>query len=338
MLDQSRRSFVSLLGGAAASSVTCSVFWQVAARAEPRSARPVVGFLNAYSVNEIAGLVDAFLRGLSDYGYDEGRDVLIDFRWADGQYDRLPELAADLVRRTVAVIVGSDNLSALAAKRATAKIPIVLAGDGGPVAPDLVPSLGQPGGNMTGVALLSEALFARRLSLLRTLVPSAQAIGMLSDPKGHSSAGLLKEAQDAARALGIKLQVLNASNEREIDAALAGLAQQQIRALMVGASPEYIWRRHDQIVALVAKHAIPAIYPVRRMVAAGGLISYGPSLNDAWRQAGIATAKLLKGAAIADLPVEQSSRFECVINAKTAKALGLAFPRSLRALADEVIE
>jgi putative tryptophan/tyrosine transport system substrate-binding protein len=325
---------MALLGGAAASSVS----WPLVARAERRSTRPVIGFLNAYSVNEIAGLVDAFLRGLSDYGYDEGRDVLVEFRWGDGRYDRLPELAADLVRRQVAVIVGSDNLSALAAKAATAKIPIVLAGDGGPVAPDLVTSLGQPGGNMTGVGLFSGALSARRLSLLRALVPSAKTVGMLADPKSLSHAGLDKEAQDAALALGINLQVLTATSDREIDAAFAGLAQQQIRALMVGAGPEYIWRRSDQIVALMAKHAIPAIYPVRRMVAAGGLMSYGPALNDAWRQVGIITAKLLKGAAIADLPVEQSSRFECVINAKTAKALRLEFPRQLRALADEVIE
>ena len=334
-----RRALISLLGGAAAAS---TVFPPILARAQQRTARPVVGFLNAHSVNEVAGLIDAFLRGLSDYGYDEGRDVLIDFRWAEGQYDRLPELAADLVRRQVAVIVVSDNLSALAAKRATAAIPIVLAGDGGPVAPEVVTGLSQPGGNVTGVALLSGALpsgtlSARRLSLLRALVPSAQVVGMLADPKSLSHAGPQKEAQDAARALGIKLQVLTANSEREIDAAFAGFAQQQVRALMVDASPEYIWRRCDQIVALAAKHAIPAIYPVRRMVAAGALMSYGPALNESHRRVGIITAKLLKGAAIADLPVEQSP-FDCVLNKKTAKALGLEFPRRLLALADEVLE
>jgi putative tryptophan/tyrosine transport system substrate-binding protein len=330
-----RREFITLLGGAAAAT---SLARPLVARAEQQSARPVVGFLNAHSVAEIAGLLDAFLRGLSDYGYDEGRDVLIDFRWADGQYDRLPELAADLVRRQVAVIVGSDNPSALAAKRATTTIPIVFTSDGGPVALGLVTSLNRPGGNVTGVGLFSGALAPKRLSLLRELVPSAQIIGMLADPKNLAYAGLRKEAQDAARSLGIKLQVLTANSEREIDAAFAGFAQQQIRALMVGASPEYTWRRCDQIVGLAAKYAIPAIYPVRRMVAAGGLMSYGTVLNDTYRQVGIYTAKILKGAAIADLPVEQSSRFDYVINEKTGKVFGLEFPRKLLALADEVIE
>jgi putative ABC transport system substrate-binding protein len=330
MLDVRRRDLLALLGGAAT--------WPLAARAEQQLARPVVGFLNAHSVAEIAGLLDAFLRGLSDYGYDEGRDVLIDFRWADGQYDRLPELAADLVRRQVAMIVGSDNPSALAAKRATTTIPIVFTSDGGPVALGLVTSLNRPGGNVTGVGLLSGALAARRLSLLRGLVPSAQIIGLLADPKNLAYAGLRKEAEDAARSLGINLQVLTANSEREIDAAFAGFAQQQIRALMVDASPEYIWRRCDQIVALAAKYAIPTIYPVRRMVAAGGLMSYGTVLNDIYRQVGIYTAKILKGGAIADLPVEQSSRFDYVINEKTGKVLGLEFPRKLLAIADEVIE
>jgi putative ABC transport system substrate-binding protein len=329
-----RRDLITLLGGAVAAS---SLARPLVARAEQQSVRPLVGFLNAHSIDETAGLVDSFLRGLSDYGYDEGRDVTIDFRWANGQYDRLPELAADLVQRKVAVIVGSDNPSALAAKRATATIPIVFTSDGGPVALGLVTSLNRPGGNVTGVGLFSGALAAKRLSLLRELVPSAQIIGMLADPKNVAYAGLRKEAQDAARSLGIKLLVLTANSEREIDAAFASLAQQQIRALMVGASPEYTWRRGDQIIALAAKHAIPAIYPVRRMVAAGGLMSYGTILTDTYHQVGLYTAKILKGASIADLPVEQSSRFEYVINAKTAKALNLEVPRRLLALADEVI-
>jgi len=250
-----RRDLITLLGGAAAAS---SFVGPLVARAEQQSARPLVGFLNAHSVNEIAGLVDAFLRGLSDYGYDEGRDVLIDFRWADGHYDRLPELAAELVQRKVAVIVGSDNPSALAAKRATATIPIVFTSDGGPVALGLVSSLNRPGGNVTGVGLFSGALAAKRLSLLRELVPSAQPIGMLADPKNLAYAGLRKEAQDAARSLGIKLQVLTANSAPEIDAAFAGFAQQQIRALMVGASPDFTWRRREQIVALAAKYAAAA--------------------------------------------------------------------------------
>jgi ABC-type uncharacterized transport system substrate-binding protein len=329
-----RRELITLLGGAVAA---LSLVRPLVARAEQQSDRPVVGFLNAHSVNEIAGLLDAFLRGLSDHGYDEGRDVRIEFRWADGHYDRLPELAADLVQRKVAVIVGSDNPSALAAKRATSTIPIVFTSDGGPVALGLVTSLNRPGGNVTGVGLFSGALSAKRLSLLRELVPSAQVIGLLADPKNLAYAGLRKEAQDAARSLGIKLQVQTANSAGELDTAFANFAQQQIRALMVAASPEYTWRRCDQIVALAAKYAIPAIYPVRRMVASGGLMSYGAVLNDTYHQVGIYTAKILKGAAIADLPVEQSSRFAFVINEKTAKTLGLEFPRKLLALADETI-
>jgi len=328
-----RRDLLTLLGGAAAATSVGPLI----ARAEQQSDRPVVGFLNAHSVNEIAGLLDAFLRGLSDYGYDEGRDVRIEFRWADGHYDRLPELAAELVQRKVAVIVGSDNPSALAAKRATSTIPIVFTSDGGPVALGLVTSLNRPGGNVTGVGLFSGALSAKRLSLLRELVPSAQVIGLLADPKNLAYAGLRKEAQDAARSLGIKLQVQTANSEREIDTAFASFAQQQIRALLVAASPEYTWRRCDQIVALAAKYTIPAIYPVRRMVAAGGLMSYGAVLNDTYHQVGIYTAKLLKGASVAELPVEQSSRFDFVVNEKTAKALSIEFPRKLLALVDERI-
>jgi putative ABC transport system substrate-binding protein len=264
--------------------------------------------------------------------------VSIEFRWAEGQYDRLPALAADLVRRQVAVIVGSDNPSALAAKRATTTIPIVFTSDGGPVALGLVTSLNRPGGNVTGVGLFSGALAAKRLGLLRDLVPPAQVIGMLADTKNLAYASQRKEAQDAARALGIKLLVVTASSERDIDAAFATLVQQQARALMVGASPYFTWNRRDQIVALAARHAIPAIYPVRRFVAAGGLMSYGAILSDTYHQVGVYAGKILKGASPADLPVEQSSRFEFLINAKTAKALGLDIPAKLLALADEVIE
>jgi putative ABC transport system substrate-binding protein len=298
----------------------------------------VIGFLNSHTAAELADLVAAFRRGLDDAGYVEGRNVSIEFRWAEGQYDRLPELAAELVRRPVAVIVGSDNPAALAAKKATTTIPIVFTSDGGPVALGLVTSLNKPGGNVTGVGLFSGALAAKRLGLLRDLVPSAQVVGMLADPKNLAYASQRKEAQDAARALGIKLLVVTGGTEGEIDAAFAALVQQQVRALMVGASPDFTWRRREQIVALAARHAIPAIYPVRRMVAAGGLMSYGTILTDTYHQVGLYTAKILKGASPADLPVEQSSRFEFVINAKTAKALGLEIPRKLLALADEVIE
>jgi putative ABC transport system substrate-binding protein len=331
MLDMRRREFITLLGGAAVAS------WPLAARAQ-QPAAPVVGFLNSHTPDELADLVAAFRRGLNEIGYVEGRNVSIEFRWAEGQYDLLPALAADLVRRQVAVIVGSDNPSALAAKRATTTIPIVFTSDGGPVALGLVTSLNRPGGNVTGVGLFSGALAAKRLGLLRDLVPPAQVIGMLADTKNLAYASQRKEAQDAARALGIKLLVVTASSERDIDAAFATLVQQQARALMVGASPYFTWNRRDQIVALAARHAIPAIYPVRRFVAAGGLMSYGAILSDTYHQVGVYAGKILKGASPADLPVEQSSRFEFLINAKTAKALGLDIPAKLLALADEVIE
>jgi putative ABC transport system substrate-binding protein len=333
MLDVRRRDFIRLLGGAAATSL----LWPLAARAQ-QGAPPVIGFLNSHNPAELADLVAAFRRGLNDAGYAEGRNVSIEFRFAEGQYDRLPELAADLVRLKVAVIVGSDNPSALAAKKATATIPIVFTSDGGPVALGLVTSLNKPGGNVTGVGLFSGALAARRLGLLRDLVPGAQVIGMLADPKNLAYAGQRKEAQDAARALGIKLLVQTAGSEGEIDAAFAAFAQQQVRALLVNPSPYFIWSRRDQIVALAARHAIPTMYPVRRFVAAGGLMSYGTILSDIYHQVGLYTAKILKGASPADLPVEQSSRFEYLINAKTAKTLGLEIPRKLLALADEVIE
>jgi putative ABC transport system substrate-binding protein len=330
MLDMRRREFIALLGGAAVAS------WPLAARAQP--AAPVIGFLNGHTPDELADLVAAFRRGLNDVGYVEGRNVSIEFRWAEGQYDRLPALAADLVRRQVAVIIGSDNLSALAAKRATTTIPIVFTSDGGPVALGLVTSLNRPGGNVTGVGLFSGALAAKRLGLLRDLVPPSQVIGMLADTKNLAYASQRKEAQDAARALGIKLLVVTASSEPDIDAAFATLVQQQARTLMVSASPYFTWNRRDQIVALAARHAIPAIYPVRRFVAAGGLMSYGAILSDTYHQVGVYAGKILKGASAADLPVEQSSRFEFLINAKTAKALGLDIPAKLLALADEVIE
>jgi putative ABC transport system substrate-binding protein len=328
-----RRDVMRLAGAAAAMSV---VPW-LAARAQ-QAAPPVIGFLNSHSPADLADLLEAFRRGLSDRGLVEGRDVTIDYRWAEQQNERLPELAADLVRRPVAVIVGSDNPSALAARRATATIPIVFTSDGGPVALGLVSSLNRSGGNVTGVGLFSGALSAKRLGLLRELVPGLQAVGLLADNKNLAYAALRKEVQDAARGLGLRLLVQAASSEREIDAAFAALAQQQVRALLVNPSPHFTWNRRDQIVALAARHAIPAIYPVRRWVAAGGLMSYGVALADNYHQVGTYAAKLLKGASVADLPVEQSSRFEFVINAKTARALGIEIPRKLLALADEVVE
>jgi putative tryptophan/tyrosine transport system substrate-binding protein len=342
MVAMRRREFMTLLGGAAAASsvaslVVSSVSWPFAARAQ-EPALPVIGFLNGHTPADFADLVGDFRRGLNDAGYVEGRNVSIEYRWAEGQYDRLPALAADLVSKHVAVIIGSDNPSALAAKNATTTIPIVFTSDGSPVALGLVTSLNRPGGNVTGVGLFSGALAAKRLGLLRKLVPGAQVVAMLADPKSLAYASLRREAQEAARALGIKLIALTAGTEGEVDAAFAALVQQHARALMVSPSPYFTWSRRDQIIALAARHAVPAIYPVRRWVAAGGLMSYGTILSDTYHQVGLYAAKILKGASPADLPVEQSSRFEYVINGKTAKTLGLDIPPKLLALADEVIE
>jgi putative ABC transport system substrate-binding protein len=323
-----RREFITLLGGAAA--------WPFAARAQ--QSMPVIGFLNGETPTEFEHLVVAFRGGLDATGYVEGRNVAIDFRWADGQYDRLPTFAADLVRRQVALIVAADNKSALAARKATSTIPIVFATRGGPVSLELLPSLNRPNGNVTGVAFFRGSLGAKRLGLLRDMAPKAQVIGVLLDPKALSYASERKEAQEAARPLGIKLHMLTASSEREIDAAFAALAQQQVRALLVTASPYFSWSRRNQILALAARHAIPAMYTLRDWVADGGLMSYGTILSDTYRQVGVYAGKILKGAKPGDLPIEQSSRFEFVINRKTAKSLGLDVPTRLLALADEMIE
>jgi putative ABC transport system substrate-binding protein len=322
---------------ALAGGVTALSSWPSLARAQQPSS-PVIGFLNSHFSNEVGDLIDAFRRGLSDFGFVEGRNVAIQFYWAEGQYDRLPALAADLVARQVAVIIGSDNPSAAAAKKATSATPIVFTSDGGPIALGLVSSLNRPGGNLTGVGLFSGALSGKRLTLLRELVPGAQVIGLLADPGSLAYAGLIKEAQDAARGLGIKLLVQAGATERDIDAAFTKFAQQRIRGLLVNPSPFFTWHRRDQIVGLAAREAIPAIYSVRHWTTAGGLMNYGVNLSDTYHQVGIYAAKILKGAEVADLPVEQSSRFEFVVNAKTAKALGLQLPTKLLALADAVIE
>jgi putative tryptophan/tyrosine transport system substrate-binding protein len=327
-----RREFIGLLGAAAASSLP----WP--ARAQ-QPAMPVIGFLNGHTLDGLTDLVAAFRGGLNAAGYVEGRNVSIEFRWAGGQYDdRLPALAAELVRRPAAVIVGSDNLSAVAAKNATTTVPIVFATDGGPVALGLVSSLNKPGGNVTGIGLFSGAPSLKRLGLLRELIPGAPVIALLVNPKNLAYASQRKDAQDAARTIGVKLPVLTAGSEGEIDTAFAAVIQQQARALVVSADPYFNWSRRDQIIGLAARNAIPTIYPVRRWVTAGGLMSYGTILSDTYRQVGVYAAKLLKGASPSDLPVEQSSRFEFVINATTAKTLGLKIPPKLLALADDVIE
>jgi ABC-type uncharacterized transport system substrate-binding protein len=325
-----RRDFIKVTAGSIAA-------WPLTVHAQ-QPAAPMIGFLNGQTPATFTDHVAAFRRGLNEAGHGEGQNAVIEFGWAEGQYDRLPALAGDLVRRQVAVIVGSDNMSALAATRATTTIPVVFTTNGDPISLGLLTSLNRPNRNLTGVGLFSGALAAKRLRLLHDIVPGAQVVAMLIDPKTQSYTSQRREAQEAARALGIKVLVLTAGTEREIDAAFATLVQRQVRALLVSASPYFSWSRRDQIVASAAHHAIAAIYPLRDSVAAGGLMSYGPNLSDTFRQVGIYAGKILKGAKPADLPIEQSSRFEYVINLKTANALGLDIPATVLALADEVIK
>jgi putative tryptophan/tyrosine transport system substrate-binding protein len=323
-----RRDFITLVGGAAAS-------WPVAARAQ-EAAIPVIGFLRSASLNNATPLVTAFRQGLKEAGYVEGQNVAVEFRSAEGRNDQLPGLVAELVRRQVAVIV-CNVTAASAAKAVTSTVPIVFATGYDPIGEGLVTSLNRPGGNVTGVSFLGNALGAKQVELLHELVPKATTIAVLVDINFQGSASGLTDVEAAAHSLGQQLIVLQASNERDLDTASATLAQQRADALIVLGAAFFLSRR-DQIIALAAQHGLPAIYQVPDFVAAGGLMSYGGSIRDAYRLVGVYTGKILHGAKPADLPVQQSTKLELIINLKTAKALGLTVPLTLQAAADEVIE
>jgi putative ABC transport system substrate-binding protein len=328
MLDIKRREFITLLGGAA-------VAWPCAARAQ-QPAMPVIGLLDQRSPDLLADRLRAFRQGLKEADLIEGQNTAIEYRWAENQADRLPELAAELVRRQVAVIVATGALpSALAAKTATTTIPIVFVIATDPVKLGLVASLARPGGNLTGINFLSGELTAKRLELLRELVPGAARVAVLVNPVNTENNE--REIEAIASTMGLQIRLLNASTIREINAAFATFVHERADALFVGLDPFFNSRR-TQLVHLATRHAIPASYPGREFAEAGGLMSYGANIDDAWRQAGSYAGRIVRGAKPADLPVVQSSKFELVFNVQTATMLGLTVPDKLLALADEVIE
>jgi putative ABC transport system substrate-binding protein len=325
-----RREVLTLIGGLAASGM-----WPLAARAQ-QPKLPVVGVLGGTNVD--GPQVGAIRQGLGQAGYVEGRNVAFEYRWAQGHYDRLPALASDLVQRHVAAIVTIQGMApVLAAKAATATIPIVFSTGGDAVKFGLVASLNHPGGNVTGVSFLVNTLGTKRLEVLRTLVPAAAAIGFLVNPANPNAEPETKDMQAAARAVELQMHVRKASSEQDIDAAFADFAERRVDALITTADSFFLSRR-DQLIALTARNMLPAIYHVREIAAAGGLMSYGTSIVGSGRQAGRYVGRILKGERPADLPIQQSVKFELVINLKTAKALGLAMPDKLLAIADEVIE
>jgi putative ABC transport system substrate-binding protein len=323
-----RRAFIAALGGAAA--------WPLVARGQ-QPGMPVIGVLNSETFESEAERIAAFRQGLKESGFVEGQNVAIEFAWAKGQYDRLPDLAADLVRRHVAVIVAIALPTALAAKATNSTTPIVFASGGDPVQAGLVDSLNRPSGNVTGVSLFNVALEGKRVGLLLELIPAASTIGVIENPNNPRADFDITEVQRAVRALGKQILIAKAADERDLDGAFATLVQRGARALLIPAEPLFISRR-EQLVRLAARYAVPAIYEIREFVAAGGLISYGVNAADAYRQVGLYTGQVLKGVKPADLPIQQPTKFELVVNLKTAKALGLTIPQSLLATANEVIE
>jgi putative tryptophan/tyrosine transport system substrate-binding protein len=325
-----RRDFIKVIAGSAAA-------WPLAARAQ-QAAIPAVGFLNAGSPTERVNLVAAFRQALGEAGYVEGRNVSIEYRWAENQYDRLSALAADLVHRQVAAIATPGSTpAALAAKAATTTIPIIFGVGSDPVRLGLVASLSRPGGNVTGMSFLTTLLVAKQVELLHELVPSAEMIGLLVNPKFPDTEAMTRDAREAATARGKKLLVVTASTESDFNQAFATLVREPVGALIVPAEPFFLSQR-KRIVEMADRHAVPAIYSLREFAVDGGLMSYGTSLVETYRQVGVYVGRILKGARPADLPVVQSTKFELVINLKAAKALGLQVPDKLLSLADEVIE
>jgi ABC-type uncharacterized transport system substrate-binding protein len=323
-----RRRFIASLGSAIA--LTCVA-------AAQQKALPVIGFLGNASPGPFAPFVAAFHRGLSETGYAEGQNVVTEYGWAEGRYDRLPALAAELVGRKVDVIATSADASALAAKNATSTIPIVFVNGSDPVEIGLVVSFARPGGNLTGVSIMTGELMLKRLELLSEVVPQARVIALLVNPNNAGAERTIKDVQEVCRAKGVQLQIVKAGTESDIDVAFTSLIQLQASALLVGSDP-FLFSRREQLVALAARHAVPAIYEWREFAAAGGLISYGTSLAEMYRQAGVYVGRILAGAKPTDLPVQRPTRFELVVNLNTAKALGLTVPPSILDLADEVIE
>jgi putative tryptophan/tyrosine transport system substrate-binding protein len=329
MSDIRRREFITLLGGAAAA-------WPLAARAQ-QPAMPVIGYLSAGSLAPSQPQLTVFRLSLAEAGYVEGRNVAIDYRFAEGKYDRLPVMAEELVRRQVAAIVALSTAPALAAKGATANIPIVFSSTDDPVKLGLVASIARPGGNATGVHFFLSELGTKQLGLLRELVPTAARIGLLFNPDNANAQAVTREVTAAAPAMAVAIDVVQASDRSGIDAAFATLVRNKADALIVAADP-FFFSRRLQLATLATRHALPAIYNVREFAEAGGLITYGTSLTEVFRQVGIYTGRILKGAKPADLPVVQASKFELVINAQTARTLGVKISDNLLSLADEVIE